>query len=111
MDGQTGAFGAVGAVPGVQNAIDVALLLAKQSLLGSLPLGRIPPVFLVGEGARDWASKQGLMTATSGMELEKWLVTKRARQQWEKYNRMLSMATPTIERANSADAQLRGGRC
>lgn len=35
-----------------------------------------------------------------------WLVTKRARQQWEKYNRMLSMATPTIERANSADAQL-----
>jgi hypothetical protein len=31
-------------VAGVQNAIDVALLLAKQSLLGSLPLGRIPPV-------------------------------------------------------------------
>lgn len=25
----------------------------------------------MGDGARDWASKHGLMTATSGMELEK----------------------------------------
>lgn len=31
MDGHSGAFGAVGAVPGVQNAIEVAMHLAKDS--------------------------------------------------------------------------------
>ena len=30
-----------------------------------LPLGRVPPGFLVGEGARDWAIRHGIHTVTS----------------------------------------------
>ncbi|KAA3475290.1 Peptidase T2, asparaginase 2 [Gossypium australe] len=60
MDGQSGAFGAVGAVPGVPNAIQIAALLVKEQTKGSSLLGRIPPMFLVGEGARLWAKSNGI---------------------------------------------------
>ncbi len=33
--------------------------------LGLLPLGRVPPGFLVGEGARDWAIRHGIHTVSS----------------------------------------------
>ncbi|KAA8516015.1 hypothetical protein F0562_019194 [Nyssa sinensis] len=39
MDGNSGAFGAVGAVPGVRNAIQIAALLAKEQMMGSSLLG------------------------------------------------------------------------
>jgi taspase (threonine aspartase 1) len=52
---------------GVRNPIDVALLLAKKSLCVS-PLGRIPPIFLVGEGAREWALNHGVCTAAAAEE-------------------------------------------
>ena len=32
---------------------------------GLLPLGRVPPGFLVGEGARDWAVRHGIQTVSS----------------------------------------------
>ncbi|KAF1889779.1 hypothetical protein Lal_00025108 [Lupinus albus] len=60
MDGKSSAFGAVGAVPGVRNAIQVAALLAKEQMMGSPLLGRIPPIFLVGEGAHTWAKSKGI---------------------------------------------------
>ncbi|KAI5075047.1 hypothetical protein GOP47_0011008 [Adiantum capillus-veneris] len=44
MDGRTCAYGAVGAAPGLQNPIEVAAALAKESLKGSLSCGRIPPM-------------------------------------------------------------------
>ncbi|GJX17421.1 putative threonine aspartase [Tanacetum coccineum] len=44
MDGNSGAFGAVGAVPGVRNAIKIAALLVKEQMSGSSLLGRIPPM-------------------------------------------------------------------
>ncbi|CAL5382898.1 unnamed protein product [Camellia sinensis] len=89
MDGDSGAFGAIGAVPGVRNGIQIATLLAKEQMLGSTLLGRIPPIFLVGEGARMWAKSKGIPLPASILE---WLVTERAKRQWEKYKSMLDDA-------------------
>ena len=34
-------------------------------LAGLLPLGRVPPGFLVGEGAKEWAARHGIQTVKS----------------------------------------------
>ncbi|RWR97262.1 putative threonine aspartase isoform X1 [Cinnamomum micranthum f. kanehirae] len=61
MDGFSGAFGAVGAVPGVRNAICIASSLAKDHMMRPSLLGRISPLFLAGEGARKWATSRGII--------------------------------------------------
>ncbi|KAJ1392621.1 Threonine aspartase 1 [Sesbania bispinosa] len=92
MDGKTGAFGAVGAVPGVRNAIQIAALLAKEQMMGSPLLGRIPPIFLVGEGAREWAKSKDIALPLSIAEANEWLVTEKAKAQWTKYKSMVEAA-------------------
>ncbi|XP_071706866.1 putative threonine aspartase isoform X2 [Rutidosis leptorrhynchoides] len=96
MDGTSGAFGAVGAVPGVKNAIKIAALLVKEQNLGSSLLGRIPPIFLVGEGARAWANSKGLNFHTTIEEANQWLVTKKAKEHWKNYKAMLEHAKARI---------------
>ncbi|OVA13842.1 Peptidase T2 [Macleaya cordata] len=91
MDGDSGTFGAVGAVPGVQNAIQIATCLAKDQLMGPSLLGRIPPLFLVGEAAREWGKSKGIVFGTI-KEANEWLVTERAKTQWLKYKTMLDDA-------------------
>lgn len=44
----------------MRNAIQIAALLAKEQTMGSPLLGRIPPIFLVGEGAREWAKSKDI---------------------------------------------------
>ncbi|XP_065836838.1 threonine aspartase 1-like isoform X2 [Oscarella lobularis] len=56
----TGASGAVGNIQGIKNPILVAKALAIEEMKGSLSLGRVPPIFLVGEGARDWAIEHNI---------------------------------------------------
>ncbi|XP_021685169.2 putative threonine aspartase isoform X2 [Hevea brasiliensis] len=97
MDGDSGAFGAVGAMPGVRNAIQIAALLAKEQMIGSSLLGRIPPMFLAGEGAYLWAKSKGIDLPASIAEANKWLVTERAKAQWKKYKAMLVNATAEID--------------
>ncbi|KAK4578332.1 hypothetical protein RGQ29_028445 [Quercus rubra] len=92
MDGHSGAFGAVGAVPGVQNAIQIAALLAKEQMTGSPLLGRIPPIFLVGEGARTWAKSKGIALPATIAEADEWLITERAKALWKKYKAMVDDA-------------------
>ncbi|KAL6578932.1 hypothetical protein OROMI_009148 [Orobanche minor] len=54
MDGESGAFGAVGALQGVRNSIQVAVFLAKEQILDSSLLGRISPIVLaIGTGAME----------------------------------------------------------
>ncbi len=60
MDGSRLLFGAVGAMPGVKNPILVAKQLVVEQNKGLLPLGRVPPMFMVGEGAREWAERHGI---------------------------------------------------
>ncbi|XP_078175582.1 N-terminal nucleophile aminohydrolases (Ntn hydrolases) superfamily protein isoform X2 [Carex rostrata] len=93
MDGYSGTFGAVGSVRGVKNAIQIAMLLVKEQMTGSCKLGRIPPMFLVGDGARDWAKSKGLNVPATVQEANMWLVTKRAKEQWSRYKYMLAKAT------------------
>ncbi|XP_058224614.1 putative threonine aspartase isoform X1 [Rhododendron vialii] len=100
MDGDSGAFGAVGAVPaGVRNVSQIAVLLTKEQMLGSSLLGRIPPIFLVGEGARVWAKSKGISLPECAAEADEWLVTDKAKGQWEKFKAMLddAKATTTID--------------
>ncbi|KAG7553439.1 Nucleophile aminohydrolases N-terminal [Arabidopsis thaliana x Arabidopsis arenosa] len=90
MDGDSGMFGGVGAVPGVRNAIKIAALLVKEQISGSTLLGRIPPMLLVGEGARRWGKSKGLLLPETVTEADQWLTTERARNQWRKFKTMLS---------------------
>ncbi|XP_026407032.1 putative threonine aspartase isoform X2 [Papaver somniferum] len=90
MDGASGAFGAVGAVPGVRNAIQIATCLAKEQTGPSL-LGRIPPIFLVGEAASEWGKSKGIVFGTVKEDNE-WLVTEKGKAQWLKYKTMLDEA-------------------
>lgn len=53
-----GAFGGVGAVQKIKNPVKAAHDIMKQEQQGLLPLGRIPPMFLVGEGATRWYQSQ-----------------------------------------------------
>ncbi|XP_074263293.1 putative threonine aspartase [Silene latifolia] len=92
MDGDSGAFAAVGAVPGVRNPIKIAATLIKEQKTGSSLLGRIPPSFLVGEGARKWAKTKGICSESTIEDAEEWLVTQRTKAQWQKYTAMLEDA-------------------
>ncbi|KAG5606977.1 hypothetical protein H5410_028469 [Solanum commersonii] len=97
MDGDSGAFGAVGAVPGVRNAIEIAALLAKEQISGSSLLGRISPMFLVGEGACAWAKSKGVVLPSTITTADESLVTEKARTQWKRYKAMLDDAKTVID--------------
>uniref|UniRef100_A0A3Q3IX92 Taspase, threonine aspartase, 1 n=1 Tax=Monopterus albus TaxID=43700 RepID=A0A3Q3IX92_MONAL len=60
MDGKSLHYGAVGAISGIKNPILVANRLLSEAQKGKLSAGRIPPCFLVGRGAHDWAVSHGI---------------------------------------------------
>ncbi|XP_055121054.1 threonine aspartase 1 isoform X2 [Symphalangus syndactylus] len=60
MDGKSLTFGAVGALSGIKNPVSVANRLLCEGQKGKLSAGRIPPCFLVGEGAYRWAVDHGI---------------------------------------------------
>lgn len=64
----------------------------KEQITGPSLLGRIPPFFLVGEGAREWAMSKGIVVSETISEANAWLVTERAKAQWLKYKTMLDDA-------------------
>uniref|UniRef100_A0ACD5Y9Q2 Uncharacterized protein n=1 Tax=Avena sativa TaxID=4498 RepID=A0ACD5Y9Q2_AVESA len=105
MDGSTGTYGAVGAVQGVKNPIQVALHLAKEQLKGSSLLGRIPPMFLVGDGAYKWAKCKGIDLVGSTSEENNWLVTENAKAQWVKYSSLLASAKESVNHATASASE------
>ncbi|KAI8072894.1 nucleophile aminohydrolase [Gongronella butleri] len=60
MDGQTSSFGAVGAVPGIKNPIQVCRKMVEENNDGLLTLGRVPPILMCGTGAKMWAEQHGI---------------------------------------------------
>ncbi|KAM6956748.1 threonine aspartase 1 [Aplochiton taeniatus] len=60
MDGKSLHYGAVGAINGIKNPVLVANRLLIEAQKGKLSAGRIPPCFLVGRGAHDWAVSHGI---------------------------------------------------
>lgn len=65
MDGKSLHYGAVGAISGIKNPILVANRLLTEAQKGKLSAGRIPPCFLVGQGAQDWAESHGIPPCSS----------------------------------------------
>ncbi|XP_029306187.1 threonine aspartase 1 isoform X2 [Cottoperca gobio] len=65
MDGKSLHYGAVGAISGIKNPVLVANRLLSEAQKGKLSAGRIPPCFLVGRGAHDWAVSHGISPCPS----------------------------------------------
>ncbi|KAJ4824876.1 hypothetical protein Tsubulata_007179 [Turnera subulata] len=127
MDGDSGAFGATrcakcypdcriigqGANVGVflvgsntsnVNCYSVMLVcmvyccLLRILLLGSFLIGRLVAArFLVGEGALAWGKSKGIALPATIEEAEKWLVTKKAKEQWKRFRAMLDDANAKID--------------
>lgn len=72
---------------------------------GSSLLGRIPPMFLAGEGARSWAKSKGVNFTGTSDETSEWLVTEKAKEQWKNYKAMLDDARARISRGVSSSTQ------
>lgn len=83
MDGLSGDFGSVGAVPGLKNPIKLASALLRHSReLDSV--GRIRPMTLVASGACSFASSQGIQTVAPNE-----MISPRATQEWQKWKSRL----------------------
>ncbi|QQP52009.1 Excision repair crosscomplementing rodent repair deficiency_ complementation group 4 [Caligus rogercresseyi] len=93
MEGETCLFGAVGAIPGIKNPILVAKTLVQEQREGLLPLGRVPPSFLVGEGARDWALKKGFPSVATES-----LISEKALQLYKYYKNRLDNFRLSLKR-------------
>ncbi|KAK9918491.1 hypothetical protein WJX75_004444 [Coccomyxa subellipsoidea] len=96
-----GAFGAVGAVSGVTNPVRIAGELARQSR-EPMALGRVRPMFLAGDGAREWALEQGLSAAPSPEAASQWHITDAAQRRWQRYQRLIDEASQSQEAPSSA---------
>ncbi|KAG1858195.1 nucleophile aminohydrolase [Suillus subluteus] len=83
MDGLSGDFGSVGAVPGLKNPIKLASALLRHSREPD-PLGRIRPMTLVASGAYSFASSQGIQTVAPNE-----MISPRATQEWQKWKSRL----------------------
>jgi taspase (threonine aspartase 1) len=89
MRGGDGAFGAVGALPGVRNPCRAAALLAHESTL-PLPLGLVRPTLLAGDGARRWALGKGLEGEADAARAPLYLAqSERARRAWRRHRKAL----------------------
>ncbi|RDX55102.1 N-terminal nucleophile aminohydrolase [Lentinus brumalis] len=86
MDGRTGDFGAVGAVPDVQHPIRAAHEVLRYSRKPD-PLARIPPLILVSTGASQFVEMQGLERRPPAT-----MISPRAHQEWKKWRDELEAA-------------------
>ncbi|KAG0182192.1 taspase, threonine aspartase, 1 [Apophysomyces sp. BC1034] len=93
MDGRDGSFGAVGAVSGLKNPILVTKEMIRENQKGLMSLGRIPPMFLVGPGAKAWAKEHGLPV----LEEEHEMLSKSAIETYANHKLRLEMAQGEVD--------------
>ncbi|KAL0956396.1 hypothetical protein HGRIS_002543 [Hohenbuehelia grisea] len=91
MDACTGDFGSVGSASGMKNPIRLARALLEGSRVPD-PLGRIPPMTLVGDGAFTWAETHALDPGMTPIVRPDTLISTHARSQWLKWKRRLDEA-------------------
>ena len=96
MDGSSLLFGSVGAISGVKNPILVANKLVEEQQKGLLPLGRVPPGFLVGEGATEWAVRHNIQT----IQTEN-LISDKAAKLYRHYKKKLDAYKMSMQVANA----------
>lgn len=77
MCGETGAFGAVGALRGVPRPSEAARAVLKHSQEGDT-LGRVPPILLVGQGAQEFALEHGVNGCQEGE-----MIAEGSKKDWE----------------------------
>lgn len=92
MDGQSSAFGAVGALKGMRNPIKVACKLLDEELKGPSDSGLVPPIFLAGEGAFHWAVEHGFNECH-----DKDLITDRCLLTWQKCRARLQSSLSALD--------------
>lgn len=102
--GETHLVSCCGAVRGVRKPSALALKLMQQAkqvegggdINSKFAFGRQPPLVVVGEHARQLARDFGLETATENdEELDKYQVTDKAQQHWDKWRRRFQDAAET----------------
>ncbi|XP_076632242.1 taspase 1 isoform X4 [Colletes latitarsis] len=93
MDGTTLQFGAVGAVSGIKNPVIVAKRLCEQQSI-KIACGRIPPSFLVGNGAHVWAQEMGIQTLPPEQ-----LISMKAQKIYKHYKRKIEDSNIEIDNA------------
>jgi len=103
MDGSSLLFGAVGAITGVRNPILVARRLVEEQQKGLLPLGRVPPGFLVGDGAREWAVRHNIPS----IKMEQ-LISEKANKLYRHYKKKLDAYNASLQTAASLKRKRQG---
>ena len=79
-----GTFGSIAAAPGIKNPCVAATRLAVDSKT-PLSHGRVRPMMLAGDAAREWALKEGLEAAKTAEDAAEMHITNKARRQHKKY--------------------------
>ncbi|KAI0823640.1 N-terminal nucleophile aminohydrolase [Trametes gibbosa] len=98
MDGPSNDFGAVGAVSGVMNPIQLAASVLQYSRTPD-PLRRIPPLLLVSYGAEEFARVGGMICVPES------LISPRAYREWEKWKNTLADAQQaSLSKADSSES-------
>ena len=113
MDGTSLLFGSVGAISGVKNPILVAQKLVEEQGKGLLPLGRVPPGFLVGEGATEWAVRHNIATIdTESLISEKAAkLYKHYKKKLDAYKMSVQLASANAKRKREANRMSGNGGC
>ncbi|XP_022599684.1 threonine aspartase 1 isoform X3 [Seriola dumerili] len=105
MDGKSLHYGAVGAISGIKNPVLVANRLLSEAQKGKLSAGRIPPCFLVGLGAHDWAVSHGIPPCPSEKMATKFSLSayKRNKRKMELAEKMDTGHNQTKKRRQSSE--------
>lgn len=105
MDGKSLHYGAVGAISGIKNPVLVANRLLSEAQKGKLSAGRIPPCFLVGRGAHDWAVSHGIPPCPSEKMATKFSLSayKRNKRKMELAEKMDTGHNQTKKRRQSSE--------
>ncbi|XP_043256369.1 threonine aspartase 1-like isoform X1 [Colletes gigas] len=105
MDGTTLQFGAVGAVSGIKNPVIVAKRLCEQQSI-KIACGRIPPSFLVGNGAHVWAQEMGIQTLPPEQ-----LISMKAQKIYKHYKRKIEDSSIEIDNCSKKRMDTVGAIC
>ncbi|KAI3363070.1 hypothetical protein L3Q82_011730 [Scortum barcoo] len=105
MDGKSLHYGAVGAIGGIKNPVLVANRLLSEAQKGKLSAGRIPPCFLVGRGAHEWAVSHGIPPCPSEKMATKFSLSayKRNKRKMELAEKMDTGHNQTKKRRQSSE--------
>ena len=105
MDGTTLQFGAIGAVSGIKNPVLLAKRLCEQQSI-KIAHGRIPPSFLVGNGAHVWAQEMGIQTLPPEQ-----LISMKAQKIYKHYKRKVENSSVEVHKCAKKRMDTVGAIC